>query len=150
MRFCVFIHRCPLGLNALHHPKESRLVSDIFPGIQSYRSLHINYIMVQYPEPLILSNTYKQPDERNFIKADFFIPERWTTKPELILNRAAFIPFIIGIYMMLITSHPNIITEVPYRTLFMPWEKLSNYGAPIRHFENYSRIRHKIPTRLNI
>ncbi|KAF2707633.1 putative benzoate 4-monooxygenase cytochrome P450 [Pleomassaria siparia CBS 279.74] len=35
-------------------------------------------------------------DPRNFAYPDDFIPERWTTKPELVLNRAAFIPFTIG------------------------------------------------------
>jgi cytochrome P450 len=35
-------------------------------------------------------------DARNFVAPDQFIPERWTTKPELVLNRQAFIPFSTG------------------------------------------------------
>lgn len=35
-------------------------------------------------------------DPRNFVSPDEFIPERWTTRPELILNRHAFIPFSTG------------------------------------------------------
>ncbi|OJD34098.1 cytochrome p450 monooxygenase [Diplodia corticola] len=35
-------------------------------------------------------------DARNFPQPDEFIPERWTTRPELIVNRSAFIPFLIG------------------------------------------------------
>ncbi|CAN9145904.1 unnamed protein product [Alternaria alternata] len=37
-------------------------------------------------------------DARNFVAPDQFIPERWTTKPELVLNRQAFIPFSTGSY----------------------------------------------------
>ncbi|KAJ4407521.1 hypothetical protein N0V91_003789 [Didymella pomorum] len=37
-------------------------------------------------------------DARSFVRPDDFIPERWTTKPELILNRSAFFPFLIGPY----------------------------------------------------
>ncbi|KAH9209756.1 putative benzoate 4-monooxygenase cytochrome P450 [Leptodontidium sp. 2 PMI_412] len=35
-------------------------------------------------------------DARNFSRPTEFIPERWTTKPELVLNRQAFIPFSTG------------------------------------------------------
>lgn len=35
-------------------------------------------------------------DGRNFSRPTEFIPERWTTKPELVLNRQAFIPFSTG------------------------------------------------------
>lgn len=31
---------------------------------------------------------FKQPDE--------FIPERWTTQPELVLDKRAFHPFMVG------------------------------------------------------
>lgn len=37
-------------------------------------------------------------DARNFIRPDEFVPERWTTNPELILNRTAFLPFSTGPY----------------------------------------------------
>ncbi|KAJ5052122.1 uncharacterized protein L3040_001881 [Drepanopeziza brunnea f. sp. 'multigermtubi'] len=36
-------------------------------------------------------------DPRNFAHPGDFIPERWTTRPELVLNRHAFIPFSTGI-----------------------------------------------------
>lgn len=32
-------------------------------------------------------------DPRNFAKPEEFIPERWSSRPELILNKSAFIPF---------------------------------------------------------
>jgi len=35
-------------------------------------------------------------DPRNFSRPTEFIPERWTTKTELVLNRQAFIPFSTG------------------------------------------------------
>ncbi|KAH9870516.1 hypothetical protein IAQ61_005992 [Plenodomus lingam] len=37
-------------------------------------------------------------DPRNFIQPDEFIPERWTTRPEMVLNRQAFMPFSTGPY----------------------------------------------------
>lgn len=37
-------------------------------------------------------------DERNFVRPNEFIPERWTTKPELVLNKGAFKPFNTGPY----------------------------------------------------
>jgi cytochrome P450 len=35
-------------------------------------------------------------DERSFVHAEEFIPERWTTKPELIKDKSVYIPFNIG------------------------------------------------------
>ncbi|TGZ80474.1 cytochrome P450 [Ascodesmis nigricans] len=40
-----------------------------------------------------------QRDERYFAQAEVFFPERWTTRPELIKNRNAFIPFATGPYI---------------------------------------------------
>lgn len=37
-------------------------------------------------------------DARNFVRPDEFLPERWTTKPELVLNRTVFLPFSMGQY----------------------------------------------------
>lgn len=37
-------------------------------------------------------------DPRNFVHPDSFIPERWTSKPELVLNKNAFYPFSTGPY----------------------------------------------------
>lgn len=35
-------------------------------------------------------------DERNFVRANDFLPERWYSKPELIINKTAHMPFLIG------------------------------------------------------
>lgn len=35
-------------------------------------------------------------DPKHFVKPDEFIPERWTDRPELVLDRRAWHPFIIG------------------------------------------------------
>jgi cytochrome P450 len=48
--------------------------------------------IVQMP-PFVLNR-----DARNFARPDEFLPERWTTNPELVLNRTAFLPFSIGSY----------------------------------------------------
>ncbi|KAF7846282.1 hypothetical protein BT93_L4670 [Corymbia citriodora subsp. variegata] len=37
-------------------------------------------------------------DERNFARPDEFVPERWTTKPELTINAVTYAPFSIGPY----------------------------------------------------
>jgi hypothetical protein len=42
------------------------------------------------------SNYFPLADERLFLKHDEFIPERWTTRPELNVNTAPFQPFSIG------------------------------------------------------
>ena len=35
-------------------------------------------------------------DEKIYPKPEEFIPERWTTQPELVLNKAAYLPFSTG------------------------------------------------------
>ncbi|KAK8911062.1 hypothetical protein QC760_000124 [Botrytis cinerea] len=37
-------------------------------------------------------------DPRNFKDPNKFIPERWTTSPDLIINKAAYLPFSMGVY----------------------------------------------------
>lgn len=36
--------------------------------------------------------------EKYFPQADQFIPERWTTRPELVVDKRAFIPFNAGMF----------------------------------------------------
>jgi cytochrome P450 len=38
-------------------------------------------------------------DKRNFVDPDRFVPERWTTRSEMVLNKHAFMPFSTGPYM---------------------------------------------------
>lgn len=40
--------------------------------------------------------THSFVDERAFVDGDKFIPERWTTRPELVKDATAFAPFQIG------------------------------------------------------
>ncbi|KAF2683642.1 cytochrome P450 [Lentithecium fluviatile CBS 122367] len=50
-------------------------------------------------DTVISTPTYSiQRDERAFIKPDEFIPERWSSQPELILRKDAFFPFSYGAY----------------------------------------------------
>lgn len=37
-------------------------------------------------------------DARNFVNPDDFVPERWTSRPEMVLNRSAFMPFMLGVF----------------------------------------------------
>ena len=61
------------------------------------------------PEGLQIGNTYIPGDtivqipmhthfrdSRNFVRPNEFIPERWTTQPELVLNAGAYMPFNVG------------------------------------------------------
>lgn len=43
--------------------------------------------------------TLQFPDERNFVDAKQFRPERWLSSPELVINRNAFMPFLMGPYI---------------------------------------------------
>ncbi len=49
-------------------------------------------IIIQMP-PFSMSR-----DSRNFAQPDDFIPERWTSRPELVLNKTSFYPFSTGPY----------------------------------------------------
>jgi cytochrome P450 len=52
--------------------------------------------------------------ERAFKRADEFIPERWTTRPELIRDRQAFGPFSFGKFFCLyLFKHRQLVTKVP-------------------------------------
>lgn len=55
---------------------------------------------VQFPGDTILTfSPYSlHHDKRNFVQPDDFIPERWTTRPELIINKGAYVPFTMGPY----------------------------------------------------
>ncbi|KZM21184.1 heme binding [Ascochyta rabiei] len=48
--------------------------------------------IVQIP-PFVLNR-----DARNFVDPDSFVPERWTSRPEMVMNKAAFLPFSTGSY----------------------------------------------------
>jgi hypothetical protein len=37
-------------------------------------------------------------DPRNFEWPDDFVPERWASKSDIILNRSAYLPFLISMY----------------------------------------------------
>lgn len=37
-------------------------------------------------------------DSRAFVRPNEFIPERWTSQPDLILRKDAFVPFSYGVY----------------------------------------------------
>jgi cytochrome P450 len=50
-------------------------------------------MIVQIP-PFVLHR-----DPRNFVHPNEFMPERWTRKPELVLDKNAYFPFLMGPYM---------------------------------------------------
>ncbi|RDW83071.1 hypothetical protein BP5796_04562 [Coleophoma crateriformis] len=50
------------------------------------------------PGDTVVSMPYYQlnRDPRNFVQPNEFIPERWTEKSDMVMNRSAFIPFVVG------------------------------------------------------
>lgn len=46
-----------------------------------------------------IATTAMARDERNFVRPNDFIPERWTTKPELCIRKEVFLPFLTGQYV---------------------------------------------------
>lgn len=55
---------------------------------------------MRYSEVLKLASCFgfsadsmNELDERSFVYPDEFIPERWSTKPELVKDASVFIPF---------------------------------------------------------
>jgi len=55
---------------------------------------------IYIPEDTVVSiATYQvQHDARNFVQPNEFVPERWTSQPELVLNKTAYMPFSTGPY----------------------------------------------------
>ncbi|KAJ4299023.1 hypothetical protein N0V90_004267 [Kalmusia sp. IMI 367209] len=78
-----------------------RLWPSVFFGqrVTPPEGLQINDQIIPGNTIIALATFAMSRDERNFVHPNEFIPERWTTKPELCLNKSAFIPFIIGSYM---------------------------------------------------
>jgi len=51
------------------------------------------------PDTMVFVPTFTiQHDARYFASPDVWMPERWTTSPELVLDKRAFIPFSTGAY----------------------------------------------------
>ncbi|KAM5360590.1 Tryprostatin B 6-hydroxylase [Fusarium oxysporum] len=78
-----------------------RLYPAIPSGLQRItppQGLHINGTFI--PGNMIVQTpTYTlNRDERCFVRPNNFIPERWTTQPELVRDASAFAPFSIGRY----------------------------------------------------
>lgn len=93
------------------------------------------------PEGMHIENTYipgdmvvymptwqLHHDARNFVKPDEFIPERWTEKNEMILNRSAFLPFLIGTCTPLCHGR---YTDGNYRSKQLPWQTTGHDGASL-------------------
>ncbi|KAJ9649339.1 hypothetical protein H2199_000114 [Coniosporium tulheliwenetii] len=72
----------PSGVQRMTPPEGLRIGDTFIPGDA----------IVQIPYHTIFR------DERNFEQPDDFIPERWTTRKELVRNAAVFVPFSIGRY----------------------------------------------------
>lgn len=60
-------------------------------------------------------------DARNFPQPEEFIPERWTTRPELLVNRSAFIPFLIGEFGALFPSFSFLLFLLLFTSSTLPF-----------------------------
>jgi tryprostatin B 6-hydroxylase len=72
----------PGGLQRVTPPEGATIAGKYVPG-----------------DTIVTTPTYSlQRDKRAFVKPDEFIPERWSSQPELILRKDAFVPFSYGTY----------------------------------------------------
>lgn len=67
-------------------------------------------------------------DPRAFVQPNDFIPERWTTRPELILDKSVFIPFNTGKQLVDLCSS-QAYSNITNRTVRLCWKALGIDGT---------------------
>lgn len=78
----------------LHPPIPSFTARDTPPG-----GLQVNDDLFIPGDTTVTTPLYSiHRSEKAFVQPDDFIPERWTTRPELILHKSAFAPFLTGTF----------------------------------------------------
>jgi cytochrome P450 len=87
----------PGGLQRLTPPEGAIIAGRYIPGniVVSTPTFALQRGMTVLYQPqtiLILA------DPRSFVRPDEFVPERWTSQPDLIVRRDAFVPFSYGAY----------------------------------------------------
>lgn len=58
---------------------------------------NLNFMTVSLTDTQTVESAFPRPNE--------FIPERWTTSPELLVNKVAFIPFSTGVLLIQLCLH---------------------------------------------
>jgi cytochrome P450 len=66
------------------------------PRVTPSEGLRIGDIYIPGDTVVYMAHYQLHRDPRNFERPEEFVPERWTTKPEMILNRSAYMPFSMG------------------------------------------------------
>jgi cytochrome P450 len=87
----------PGGLQRLTPPEGAIIAGRYIPGniVVSTPTFAIQRgTTILYQPRIILIFT----DPRSFVRPDEFVPERWTSQPDLIVRRDAFVPFSYGAY----------------------------------------------------
>lgn len=87
-------------LDAVIH-ESMRLIPSIFLASQRVTppgGLQVGSVYIPGNMIVQMSSFAMYRDPRNFVQPDEFIPERWTTRPELMLNKNVFNPFSMGPY----------------------------------------------------
>ncbi len=84
-----------------------------------------------------VTDAHDELDERNFVKPTEWIPERYTTQPELILDKSAFVPWNIGELheaSLIPSNHEGDEWEraliVSFRKICLHWEEPELDGNP--------------------
>lgn len=89
-----------MAARGYRRPKVYKLQEYRFREIVSSRSQATQYFEVRnyliFDEFRFIDIIRDQTDERYFQRPEEWLPERWSTKPHLIKDRAAFIPFSTG------------------------------------------------------
>ena len=88
-------------------------------------------------------------DEDNYARANEFIPERWSSKPELIKDSGGYAPFSIGKSQLFVSTADGInlpeevpLTSTEYRNLRLHRQTSRSHGAAHRHRKSRLPIQH--------
>ena len=117
------------------------------PRVTPSEGLQIGDVYVP-SETVVYMQTYQlHRDSRNFVQPNEFVPERWTTRTELILNRSAYIPFSMGEWLSYSMSSPiqalrKLVTNIGVNRLEQLPRKIScPHGTPLCHCKDGERIQ---------
>jgi cytochrome P450 len=66
------------------------------PRVTPSEGLQIDTVFIPGDTVVYMPQYQLHHDPRNFVRPEEFLPERWTVKSDMILNRSAYIPFSMG------------------------------------------------------
>jgi cytochrome P450 len=70
------------------------------PRVTPSEGLQIDNVFIPGDTVVYMPHYQLHRDPRNFVRPEEFLPERWTTRSDMILNRSAYIPFSMGKFLL--------------------------------------------------